>query len=231
MSYDVKDFTRTGSAVSPQEELLQKTYGLLAWSFVPCAAGAFVGMMYGMRIFRALGSPIAIFVATMAFFYGMCFAIEKNRYNKTGVTLLMVFTFGMGLMLSPLLQYSANFSNGGGLVATAALMTAGIFFSMTTLARRLNFNTNALGRSLSMGVIVLMIGVVANLFFNIPALSLALAAVFVIVSSLIIMWQVRTVIEGGETSHISAALTIFISIYNIFSSLLRLLLAFAGSDD
>ena len=137
----------------------------------------------------------------------------------------------MGLMLSPLLQYSANFSNGGGLVATAALMTAGIFFSMTTLARRLNFNTNALGRSLSMGVIVLMIGVVANLFFNIPALSLALSAVFVIISSLIIMWQVRTVIEGGETSHISAALTIFISIYNIFSSLLRLLIAFAGSDD
>ena len=212
-----------------QEVLLQKTYSLLAWSFLPAVAGALVSMVFNPL--AMVGNYWIAVGAMFAFFYGMCFAIEKNRYNKTGVTLLMVFTFGMGLMLSPLLQYSANFSNGGGLVATAALMTAGIFFSMTTLARRLNFNTNALGRSLSMGVIVLMIGVVANLFFKIPALSLALSAVFVIVSSLIIMWQVRTVIEGGETSHISAALTIFISIYNIFSSLLRLLLAFAGSDD
>lgn len=212
-----------------QEVLLQKTYSLLAWSFLPAVAGALVSMVFNPL--AMVGNYWVAVGAMFAFFYGMCFAIEKNRYNKTGVTLLMVFTFGMGLMLSPLLQYSANFSNGGGLVATAALMTAGIFFSMTTLARRLNFNTNALGRSLSMGVIVLMIGVVANLFFNIPALSLALSAVFVIISSLIIMWQVRTVIEGGETSHISAALTIFISIYNIFSSLLRLLIAFAGSDD
>ena len=126
MSYDVKDFTRTGSAVSPQEELLQKTYGLLAWSFVPCAAGAFVGMMYGMRMFRALGSPIAMFVATMAFFYGMCFLIEKNRHSQMGVNLLMVFTFGMGVMMGPLLNASGQFVNGGKLVAIAALMTAGI---------------------------------------------------------------------------------------------------------
>lgn len=228
MTQNLSQFTNSHTLSDP-EVTLQKTYGLLSLSFIPCAAGALLGMVFNP--FTMLGGGWAGVIVMMVFFYGMCFAIEKNRYNKTGVTLLMVFTFGMGLMLSPLLQYSANFSNGGGLVATAALMTAGIFFSMTTLARRLNFNTNALGRSLSMGVIVLMIGVVANLFFNIPALSLALSAVFVIISSLIIMWQVRTVIEGGETSHISAALTIFISIYNIFSSLLRLLIAFAGSDD
>ena len=204
MTQNLSQFTNSHTLSDP-EVTLQKTYGLLSLSFIPCAAGALLGMVFNP--FTMLGGGWA------------------------SVIVMMVFTFGMGLMLSPLLQYSANFSNGGGLVATAALMTAGIFFSMTTLARRLNFNTNALGRSLSMGVIVLMIGVVANLFFNIPALSLALSAVFVIISSLIIMWQVRTVIEGGETSHISAALTIFISIYNIFSSLLRLLIAFAGSDD
>ncbi len=230
MSYDVKDFTRTGSAVSPQEELLQKTYGLLAWSFVPCAAGAFVGMMYGMRIFRALGSPIAIFVATMAFFYGMCFLIEKNRHSQIGVNLLMVFTFGMGVMMGPLLNASGQFVNGGKLVAIAALMTAGGFFTMSALARRGNFNNNALGGFLSMGVVVLMIGVVANFFFALPWLSLTLSAMFVIVSALMIMWQVRNILDGGEDSHVSAALTIFISIYNLFSSILRLLLAFAGEE-
>ena len=230
MSYDVKDFTRTGSAVSPQEELLQKTYGLLAWSFVPCAAGAFVGMMYGMRIFRALGSPIAIFVATMAFFYGMCFLIEKNRHSQMGVNLLMVFTFGMGVMMGPLLNASGQFVNGGKLVAIAALMTAGGFFTMSALARRGNFNNNALGGFLSMGVVVLMIGVVANFFFALPWLSLTLSAMFVIVSALMIMWHVRNILDGGEDSHVSAALTIFISIYNLFSSILRLLLAFAGEE-
>ena len=230
MSYDVKDFTRTGSAVSPQEELLQKTYGLLAWSFVPCAAGAFVGMMYGMRMFRALGSPIAMFVATMAFFYGMCFLIEKNRHSQMGVNLLMVFTFGMGVMMVPLLNASGQFVNGGKLVAIAALMTAGGFFTMSALARRGNFNNNALGGFLSMGVVVLMIGVVANFFFALPWLSLTLSAMFVIVSALMIMWQVRNILDGGEDSHVSAALTIFISIYNLFSSILRLLLAFAGEE-
>lgn len=230
MSYDVKDFTRTGSAVSPQEELLQKTYGLLAWSFVPCAAGAFVGMMYGIRMFRALGSPIAIFVATMAFFYGMCFLIEKNRHSQMGVNLLMVFTFGMGVMMGPLLNASGQFVNGGKLVAIAALMTAGGFFTMSALARRGNFNNNALGGFLSMGVVVLMIGVVANFFFALPWLSLTLSAMFVIVSALMIMWQVRNILDGGEDSHVSAALTIFISIYNLFSSILRLLLAFAGEE-
>ena len=229
MSYDVKDFTRTGSAVSPQEELLQKTYGLLAWSFVPCAAGAFVGMMYGMRMFRALGSPIAMFVATMAFFYGMCFLIEKNRHSQMGVNLLMVFTFGMGVMMGPLLNASGQFVNGGKLVAIAALMTAGGFFTMSALARRGNFNNNALGGFLNMGVVVLLIGVVANFFFALPWLSLTLSAMFVIVSAMI-MWQVRNILDGGEDSHVSAALTIFISIYNLFSSILRLLLAFAGEE-
>ena len=230
MSYDVKDFTRTGSAVSPQEELLQKTYGLLAWSFVPCAAGAFVGMMYGMRMFRALGSPIAMFVATMAFFYGMCFLIEKNRHSQMGVNLLMVFTFGMGVMMGPLLNASGQFVNGGKLVAIAALMTAGGFFTMSALARRGNFNNNALGGFLNMGVVVLLIGVVANFVFALPWLSLTLSAMFVIVSALMIMWQVRNILDGGEDSHVSAALTIFISIYNLFSSILRLLLAFAGEE-
>ncbi|WP_094575117.1 Bax inhibitor-1 family protein [Kingella denitrificans] len=211
-----------------QEVLLQKTYSLLAWSFLPAAAGALVSMVFNPL--AMVGNYWVAVGAMFAFFYGMCFAIEKNRYSQTGVVLLMVFTFGMGVFLGPLLSVAQMFSNGGQLIAVAAAMTAGVFFTMAALARRANINTNALGRFLAVGGVVLMIGVVANLFLQMPVVSLTISGVFVVFSSLVIMWQVRTVLEGGEDSHISAALTIFISIYNIFSSLLRLLLAFAGED-
>lgn len=211
-----------------QEVLLQKTYSLLAWSFLPAAAGALVSMVFNPL--AMVGNYWVAVGAMFAFFYGMCFAIEKNRYSQTGVVLLMVFTFGMGVFLGPLLSVALTFANGGQLIAVAAAMTAGVFFTMAALARRANINTNALGRFLAVGGVVLMIGVVANLFLQMPVVSLTISGVFVVFSSLVIMWQVRTVLEGGEDSHISAALTIFISIYNIFSSLLRLLLAFAGED-
>ena len=211
-----------------QEVLLQKTYSLLAWSFLPAAAGALVSMVFNPL--AMVGNYWIAVGAMFAFFYGMCFAIEKNRYSQTGVVLLMVFTFGMGVFLGPLLSVAQMFSNGGQLIAVAAAMTAGVFFTMAALARRANINTNALGRFLAVGGVVLMIGVVANLFLQMPVVSLTISGVFVVFSSLVIMWQVRTVLEGGEDSHISAALPIFISIYNIFTSLLRLLLAFAGED-
>lgn len=228
MQNDMQNYASTGTDVSTQEALLQKTYNLLALSFLPAAAGAFVSMMFNPLMM--IGNRWVVIGVTFAFFYGMCFAIEKNRYSKTGITLLMIFTFGMGILLGPLLQYSTMFSNGSQLVAVAAVMTAGVFFTMAALARKAKFNTNALGKFLSTGVIVLMIGVVANLFLQLPAVSLTLAGAFVVFSSLLIMWQIRTVLEGGEDSYISAALTIFIAIYNIFSSLLQLLLSFAGED-
>lgn len=223
---NIQDYTNIGSQVSAQEELLRKTYNLLALSFLPAAAGAFISMAFNPL--AMIGNPWLMIAIVFGFFYGMCFAIQKNRYSNTGVALLMVFTFGMGILLGPLLQYTTLFANGEKLVAIAAIMTAGIFFTMSTLARKLNFNNNALGRFLSIGVILTMIAVVANLFLNLPVLSLTIAAVFVFISSLLIMWQVRAVLEGGEDSYISAALTIFISIYNLFTSLLRLLIAFAG---
>lgn len=228
MHNQIDNFTTQSVGQSQQEVLLQKTYGLLAWSFLPTAAGAFLSM--AVNPLAMLGNQWMMIGVVFAFFYGMCFLIEKNRYNQTGVVLLMVFTFGMGVLLGPLLAYSGMFANGAKLVGVAAAMTAGIFFTMSALARRGNFNTNALGRFLAMGGIVLMIAVVANLFLQMPVLSLTISGVFVVFSSLMIMWQIRTVLEGGEDSHISAALTIYISLYNLFTSLLRLLLSLAGED-
>ncbi|MDO5069781.1 Bax inhibitor-1 family protein [Neisseria sp. Dent CA1/247] len=229
MQNDVYDYTQTAGAVQ-KNTVLRKTYGLLGLSFIPCAAGAFLSSQIGFNLYTMFGNRWIAFGVMLAFFYGMCFLIEKNRYSNVGVTLLMVFTFGMGVLISPLLQYSLSFSNGAKIVGLAAAMTAAVFFTMAAMARRTKADMNSLGRFLIVGAVVLMVAVVANMFLQIPALGLTISAGFVIFSSLMIMWQVRTVIDGGETSHISAALTIFISIYNIFSSLLNILLSLGGED-
>ena len=221
MQNDVYDYTSQGSVA--KNTVLQKTYRLLGLSFIPAVAGAFFSAKTGFNIFSMFGSYYVALAAFFGFFYGMTFLIEKNRYSNVGVALLMIFTFGMGLAISPMLQYTLAINNGAQIVGTAAAMTAG-------MARRTTMNMNKLGSFLGAGAIVLMIAVVANIFLNIPALSLTIAAGFVVFSSLMIMWQVRTVIDGGEDSHISAALTIFISIYNIFSSLLRILISISGDD-
>ncbi len=142
----------------------------------------------------------------------------------------MVFTFGIGVLISPVLQYALNIADGAKIVGIAAAMTAAVFLTMSVLARRSRLNMNELARFLTVGAVILMVAMVANLFLSIPALALTISAGFVLFSSLMIMWQVRTVIDGGEDSHISAALTIFISLYNIFSSLLHILLSLNGDD-
>lgn len=231
MQHDVYDYTQSSSpGAVAKNTVLRKTYNLLGLSFIPAAAGAFLSSQMGFSLFSLFGNRWIAFGVTLAFFYGMCFLIEKNRYNNTGATLLMVFTFGMGVLISPLLQYSLSLSNGTQIVGIAAAMTAAVFFTMAAMARRTNMNMNSLGRFLTVGAVVLMIAVVANMFLQIPALSLTISSGFVLFSSLLIMWQIRSVIDGGETSHISAALTIFISIYNIFSSLLNILLSLGGED-
>lgn len=225
---NMTDYTQIGQGLSSSEIVLSKTYKLLALSFLPCAAGAFVGRLFNP--FLMISNYWVAIIAIFGFFYGMCFLIEKNRYSHVGIALLMVFTFGMGLLLTPLLAV-ASAIDGGKLITVAAIMTSAIFFTMAVMARRAkNINTHALGKFLTIGAIVIMTGVVANLFLKLSVLSLALSGMFVVFSSLIIMWQVRTVIEGGEDSHISAALTIFISIYNLFTSLLRILIALSGND-
>ena len=216
------------STVSLQKSVLSKAYMLLAVSFVPCAAGAWLGAYINpMALIGGGWMGILIF---FAFFYGMIFIIEKNRHNFLGAALLQVFTFAMGMMLGPILGMLLGSAAGTQIVLTAATMTAAVFAVMTIAAHKSKADTAAMGRFLLVGAVVLMTAVVANLFFKIPAVSLAISAVFVVFSSLMIMWQTKAVIEGGETSYISAALTIFISIYNIFSNLLHLLLALTGND-
>ncbi|EGY52913.1 Bax inhibitor-1 family protein [Neisseria shayeganii] len=224
------DYTEAGRSVSAQNTVLRKTYGLLGLSFIPAAAGAFTAMSTGLSIYSFVGNRWIALAVFFAFFYGMSFLIEKNRYSNVGAALLMVLTFGLGFTLGPILNYSLALSNGIELVGIAAVMTAAVFLTMAALAKTSAIQTSSLARFVTIGFVVAIIAMVAGFFVQVPALALTVSALFVLVSSALIMLQVRMVIEGGEDSHISAALTLFVAIYNIFSSLLNILLSFAGED-
>ncbi|MBI3145655.1 MAG: Bax inhibitor-1 family protein [Pseudogulbenkiania sp.] len=212
-----------------RHKVLRNTYALLALSMIPTVMGALIGT--NMSFAFLAGSPIIGMIAIMAVFYGMVFAIEKNRNNGLGVVLMLGFTLLMGLLLGPLLQLALRFANGGQLIMIAGGATAAVFFVMAGIATTTKRDLSGMSSFLTVGAIVLMIAVVANLFLQLPGLHLAIAAAFALFSSLMILWQVKTVVDGGETSYISAALSIYISIYNLFSSLLQLLLAFGGERD
>lgn len=227
----VYDYTQPSSNGAVQKNtVLRKTYGLLGLSFIPCAIGAFLSSQTGLNLYTITGNRWIALGAMFLFFYGMVALIERNRYSNTGAVLLMVFTFGMGVLISPVLQYSLSIANGPQIVTIAAVMTTAVFLVMSAIGARSKRDFSGMANFLTVGAIVLMVGVVANLFLQLPLLSLVISGGFVIFSSLLIMFQVKQVVDGGETSHISAALTLFISIYNLFSSLLHILLSLNGDD-
>lgn len=209
--------------------VLRNSYLLLAVSLIPTVIGAAIGTNIDLSFMKS--NPIISFFAVLAIFYGWIFAIEKNRDSGVGVGLLLGFTMFLGLLLGPLLQRVLGFSNGIQLVMMAAGGTAAVFFGMATIATTTKRDLSGMGNFLMVGGIVIMLAVVANVFFQSPVLHLALVSAFVLFSSLMILWQVNSVVRGGETNYITVTLTLFISIYNLFSSLLQLLGIFGGDRD
>ncbi len=218
----------SGYALS-QHRVLRNTYWLLALSLVPTAIGAAIGTNLDFGFMRA--SPMLSFFGVLVVFYGWIWAIEKNRNSSLGVGLLLGFTLFLGLLLGPLFQRVLGFSNGVQLVMMAAGGTAAVFFAMAAIATTTKRDLSALGNFLTVGVIVIMLAVVANAFFQNMTAHLVILAGFVLLSSLILLWQVNNVVRGGETNYVSATLTLYVSIYNLFSALLQLLGIFGGNRD
>ena len=223
--------TQVGSEqlVVQQQRVLRNTYLLLALSLIPTGIGALIGVNLNFGFMRA--SPIISSIVLLAVIYGMFFAIEKNRDSGLGVALLLALTLFLGILLGPILQMAIGLRNGGQLVALAAGGTAAVFFAMAGIAtvskRDFGFMTNFL----IVGGIVIMLAVVANIFFQSPVMSLAICGAFVLFSSAMILWQVSQIVRGGETNYVSATLTLYMSIYNLFTSLLQLLMALTGNRD
>jgi len=226
---------RTGGPALPQDYALQQhrvlrnTYWLLALSLIPTIIGAAIGTNIDLGFMRA--SPMLSFFAILAIFYGWIFAIERNRNSSLGVGLLLGFTLFMGLLLGPLFQRVLGFSNGIELVMLAAGGTATVFFSMAGIASTTKRDLGGLGNFLTVGAIVIMLGVIANVFFMSPLAHLVIVAAFVLFSSLVILWQINAIVRGGETNYVSATLQLYVAAYNLFSSLLQLLGIFGGNRD
>jgi len=212
-----------------QHRVLRNTYSLLALSLIPTAIGAVIGTNLNFGILRA--SPMLSFFAVLAIFYGWIWAIQRNRHSFTGVWLLLGFTLFLGVLLGPLFQQVLGFRNGTQLVMMAAGGTAAVFFAMAGIATTTKRDLSVLGNFLVIGAIVIMLAVVANVFFQSPALHLTLVAGFVLFSSLLILWQINAIVRGGETNYISATLQLYVAVYNLFSSLLQLLGIFGGSRE
>ena len=227
MATNAPIITAPGSLAPSQNRVLRNTYALLALSMVPTVFGAWLGIE--LKFSLLAGSPFIAFMLFLGIAFGFFYAIEKTKNSGWGVAILLGFTFFMGLMLSRLLSSVLNLNNGGTLVATAAGGTALIFFAMATLASSIKRDLSGMGKFLMMGVLLLIVAMLANIFLQIPALMLTIVVLAIGIFSALLLYDVNRIITGGETNYISATLAIYLDVYNIFSNLLALL-GFTSGD-
>jgi modulator of FtsH protease len=212
-----------------RNRVLRNTYWLLALSLVPTVLGAWVGVTTGFSFFA--GSPLIGFMLFMGIAFGFFFAIEKFKNSGIGVALLLGFTFFMGLMLSRLIGAVLGFSNGASLIIFAFGGTAAVFFGMASLASTIKRDLSGMGKWLMVGAIGLLVAIVANIFLQIPALMATISALAVVIFSAFILYDLKRIIDGGETNYVTATLGVYLSVYNVFQSLLSLLGMFGGDRE
>lgn len=217
-----------GTAVVERNRVLRNTYWLLALSMLPTVLGAWVGVSTGITAAMSPGISAIVFLAVA---FGFMFAIEKTKDSATGVWVLLGFTFFMGLMLARLLSFVLGFKNGTSLIMTAFGGTAAVFFAMASLASVIKRDLTSMGKFLFVGVIVLLVAGLVNLFLQSSALMLALSVMAILVFSAFLVYDVKRLIDGGETNYITATLAIYLDLFNIFQSLLSLLGIFGGERD
>ncbi|MFO1221369.1 MAG: Bax inhibitor-1/YccA family protein [Burkholderiaceae bacterium] len=221
-------FAGSGALAGDRNSVLRNTYWLLALSLVPTVIGAWVGVATGITTAMSPGISLIVFLAGS---FGLIYAIERTKNSSTGVAVLLAFTFFMGLMLSRLLAAVLGFKNGSSLVMTAFGGTAIIFFGMASLSTMIKRDLSGMGKFLFVGALIVFIGMLANFFLQSSALMLTLLVVCLGIFSAYMLYDLKRIIDGGETNYISATLAIYLDIYNVFQSLLALLGIFGGERD
>ncbi|PTT78724.1 hypothetical protein DBR42_22795 [Pelomonas sp. HMWF004] len=218
----------SSSLAVDRQRVLRNTYWLLALSLVPTVLGAWVGVATGLLSLMSPGISMVVFFVGA---FGLMFVIEKTKESATGVVALLAFTFFMGLMLSRLIGHVLGYRNGTTLVMTAFGGTAAIFFTMATLASVIKRDLSSMGKFLTVGAVVLFVACIANFFLQSSALMLTILVLMLGVFSAFMLYDIKRVIDGGETNYISATLAIYLDLYNVFQSLLSLLGIFGGERD
>ena len=221
--------TQAGTFTVEQNKVLRNTYMMLALTMIPTVIGAFVGMSTNFSFMAE--SPIMSALLMFGAMMGLMFAVSALRNSVWSIAALLGFTFVAGVFLGPILQVALHFSNGAQLIGLAAGGTGIIFLSLATIATVTKKDFSFMGKFLFIGLILLIVASLANLFFQIPAMSLTLSSIAVLIFSAFILYDVSRIVHGGETNYVMATMGLFLSIYNLFISLLQLLMAFSGERD
>ncbi|MEY3698434.1 MAG: hypothetical protein RL631_1087 [Pseudomonadota bacterium] len=217
-----------GLDATERNKVLRNTYWLLALTLIPTVMGAWVGVATGIgRVFSGGLGLVLFLVGTFGFVY----AIEKTKHSAKGIAVLLGFTFFMGLMLSRLIGMVLGFSNGTSLVMTAFGGTAGVFFLMASLATFIKRDLSGMGKWLFVGALALMVGSIINIFVGSSIGMMVISVMAIGIFSAYMLYDIKQIIDGGETNYISATLALYMDLINVFQSLLALLGIMGGEKD
>ena len=214
--------TRSESQILATNKVLRNTYTLLSMTLLFSAATAGIAMVMNLPPFNP--------ILTLVGYFGLLFATTK--FSNSGLGLLFVFmlTGFMGLTLGPILNFYLATANGSQMVMTALGGTGVIFLALSGYALTSRKDFSFMGGFLMVGILVAFLGGIAAMIFSMPIMSLVVSGMFVLLMSGLILYQTSDIIHGGETNYILATVTLYVSIYNLFLSLLHLLTAFGGDD-
>jgi modulator of FtsH protease len=233
MSQNLQTFPNTPAAggdlaATQRNRVLRNTYWLLALSMVPTVLGAWIGVTTGIAAAMSPGIGLVVFLVGA---FGFMYAIEKTKNSSAGVPVLLAFTFFMGLMLSRILGQVLGLANGAGLVMTAFTGTGLIFLGMATLSSVIKRDLSARGKWLFIGAVMILVAGIANFFLQSSALMITISVLAIGIFSAFILYDLKRVQDGQETNYISATLGVYLSIYNVFQSLLMVLGLTGGRDE
>ena len=208
-----------GVSAEQRNRVLRNTYWLLALSMLPTVLGAWIGVATGVTLQLSGGLGLVVFLGgAFAFMY----AIEKTKNSAAGVPVLLAFTFFMGLMLSRMIAMVLGFKNGSELIMMAFGGTAGVFFAMASLSSVIKRDLSGMGKWLFVGAVVLMVGGIVNVFVGSTAGMMALSVAAIGIFSAFMLYDLKRIMDGGETNYISATLALYLSVFNVFQSMLAL---------
>ena len=215
---------RTDSVIIETNKVLKNTYLLLSLTLM------FSALTTAFSI--AASVPAINPIMTLLIYFGLLFGVQKTRNSPMGLVLTFALTGFLGLTIAPLLNfYLTTFSNGAELIMMSLGATGAIFLGLSVIAMNPNRDFTKLGSFLGVGSIVCLVAIIVNLFLQLPAIHLALSLMIAFISGGMILWQTNQIIKGGETNYITATVTLYVSILNIFLTLLQFLAMFAGRRD
>jgi modulator of FtsH protease len=223
MNYDAQStVVRSQESILATNKLLRNTYSLLAMTLVFSAMTAGLSMMFNL--------PHPGLIITLVGYFGLLFLTTKLRNSVWGIASVFGLTGFMGLTLGPIINAYLGMPNGSEIVMQALGATGVIFFALSAYAVKSEKDFSFMGGFLFVGILVAFLAGLGAFFFEMPGLSLAVSAMFVLLMAGLILFETSNIIHGGETNYIMATVTLYVSIYNLFTSLLHLIGAFSGDE-